>query len=180
MALAQAVELRAGLEPLDGAHDRGPHQQQVGPGIVIEVVLDQRRHQRREVGPVAVEVAATAERIAAHVAAVEGLGEADGIGRRHDHDLAQDVASGVRRVEQAHEVVQHQHARGLVRMERGLEVGLGPRAHLTIAVGDEGTLRAGGGREKRDAGDGLDHCPRLRATAPLCQDRPFPRRSPCQ
>ena len=49
------------------------------------------------------------------------LGETDRIGDRYQHDLAAHVGVS----QQTGQVVQHQHARNLVGMDAGLQIGLG-------------------------------------------------------
>src|SRR5689334_11875047 len=83
------------------------------------------------------------------------LAAADGIGNRHDDDLAQDGTCLVSLVEQADQMMLHQHRRNLVGMKRCLEIGLGPRTGFAITVHDEMARSAEAGKAEIDAVDGF-------------------------
>ncbi len=149
------------IDLFDGLAQRLAHDRDVGVRILAELALDLGGKALREVGPSAIEVDAAAEIIASGEGGVDHLSGADRIGDRHHDDLALDLAARVGIVQQADQMMGGQHARNLVGMERGLQIGLRPRAGLAIAMGLHETLGARTHRIQIDALNDFAHGKRL-------------------
>ncbi len=122
--------------------DHGPADEgDVRLGVVAQPALQALGDGVEEVRPVAVEIAAAALLVAAHVLAVGELREADGVGVGHQDHLPGDGTAPLGLFEQAVEVVLDQQARRLVGVQGGLQVDLGARAGLPEAV--DGQLAGG-------------------------------------
>jgi len=100
---------------------------------------------REEIRPVAVEIAAAGELVASDVLRTDELAQTEGIGVGHHDDLAEDLARRLGRIEPAQEVLDGQHGRHLVGVQRGLEIGLGAGAGRAVAVNQDLAPGAGGG-----------------------------------
>ena len=101
-------------------------------------------------GIAAVEIHAVGEIEAADGIAHHALGQADGIGGGHEHDLALDPALGLEGFQALAQVVRHDHAGDLVGMERGLDVDLRAGAFRAEALDGQRQARPGGEGRKGD------------------------------
>ena len=122
------------IDLIDGLAQRLAHDRDVGVRVFAELALHLGGETLGQIGPAAIEVDAAAEIVAAGEGGVDDLARADRIGDRHHDDLALDLAARGGVVEQADQVMRRQHARNLVGVERGLQIGLRPRARLAVAV----------------------------------------------
>ena len=91
------------------------------------------------------------------MAAIDDLAEADRVGDRHHDDFADNLAALLGGVELAQQMMRREHAGDFIGMERGLEIGLGPRALGAVAVDAQEPFRAGAHAAQRDPLDRFRH-----------------------
>lgn len=101
--------------------------------------------------------------------AVHPLSEADRVCVRDEDDFAFDPARRVCSDEPAKEMVEHEHARRLVRMDTCLEIGFRPRARLAEAMDGETACGAGADGGKFDALNAVRHGVEPRGRPARCQ-----------
>jgi len=151
--LAQGVQLRARPHLGDHLDQGGADRRHVGRFRIGQLARDLLGGGGEQVGPVAIEVAAAAQLMAAQVGGVDLLVQTDRVGEGRDHDLAPNRALGLGRHQAPHQVVRGQQRGDLVGVDRGLEVGLGPGAGFAEAVQHDlapGARRAGAERPAFD------------------------------
>jgi hypothetical protein len=122
--LAHALQLGGGLPLGQVLGHGGAHRAHVGGSIGAQLALDGRQHFFAEVRVVAVEVLRAVELKAAHGLVVQALGQAYGVGDRHQHHLTGELARRLGRFQQRAQVVGGEHAGQFLSMQAGLDVDL--------------------------------------------------------
>jgi hypothetical protein len=150
---ALAGKLRCCRHLRQALPDGPAHRGDVRRRIAAELPAHPVGQPLEQIGPAAVEIAASAGVVTPGKGGIHHLAAADGIGDRHDDDLALDRADLIGLVQQADQVMLDQHRRNLVGMEGGLQIGLGPRAGFAVAVQDQMTGAAQAGCAQVDAFD---------------------------
>ncbi|CAI8931334.1 hypothetical protein EMIT0P291_40025 [Pseudomonas sp. IT-P291] len=116
------------------------NQRDVGLGIAAEAITDQPGHRRTEFDERAVEVLAAAELETPHVAALQVLIEADGIGHRHQFDHCVQLSLLFKFGQAFLQLPGRAHARQFVGVQAGLDVHLARARAITKHA--EGALGA--------------------------------------
>ncbi len=129
---AQALE-RAVFRQRGGALAQGgADQRDVVRRVAVQLAVDPLDDRVEQVGVVAVEVLAAGEIESALHRLKHALRQADRIGHRHQHDLAEDAPLGLEPGQAGAQVVGHQQPGNLVGVQRGLQRGLGAAAGRAV------------------------------------------------
>jgi hypothetical protein len=156
---AQARDFAGRRARLQARRHGGTDGCDVAHGIGGQLIADPLSQAVEQVRPIAIEIAAAGQLVSAELRRIHHLRDADRIGHRHDDNLAAHLAGAVGLVEQPCEMVQHEHRRGLIGVQRGLQIGLGTRPRLAVAVDDELADRARAVRQQGNSFDVLWHGP---------------------
>ncbi|MNQ85180.1 hypothetical protein D3C85_1003330 [compost metagenome] len=116
------------------------NQRDVGLGIAAEAITDQRGHRRTEFDERAVEILAAAQLETPHVAALQVLVEANGIGHRHQFDHTLQLSLLFKFGQAFLQLPGRAHARQFVGVQAGLDVHLARARAITKHA--EGALAA--------------------------------------
>mmetsp|Transcript_5227 Transcript_5227/g.19549 ORF Transcript_5227/g.19549 Transcript_5227/m.19549 type:complete len:288 (+) Transcript_5227:1233-2096(+) len=117
----------------------------IGLGVVAELRLDDRDQGGRQVLEMPVEIGAGGQVEATAGRALQVLGQADGVGHRHQHDLAVDGACRVQQLQPLAQRLGDEHGRDLVGMQGGLQIGLVARCAAAEVQAAQPACRAGAG-----------------------------------